>query len=202
MISDHNNRAIQAAQSESDAFTLLALQAPVATDLRAVVSSLRSVADVDRMRALALHVAKTARRRHPAHAIPDDVSDYFAEMGRIAPNIGYDAKDVVRNRPDGQPLVVAPPQHLAQYVLAAHGPIVDPQQTPIPDLSQRVPPVPRPFAPALIRDFARVCCEMPWAAVEAVIEASLSRRSAAAATLRKAGRLRLPFASERGLQPE
>jgi phosphate transport system protein len=95
VISDHNNLAIQAAQTESDAFSLLALQSPVATDLRAVVSSLRNVADVDRMRALALHVAKAARRRHPAHAIPDDVTDYFAEMGRIAVNIGYDAKDVV-----------------------------------------------------------------------------------------------------------
>jgi phosphate transport system protein len=50
------------------------------------------------MRALALHVAKTARRRHPAHAIPDDVSDYFAEMGRIAVSIGYNAKDVVLSR--------------------------------------------------------------------------------------------------------
>ena len=95
VISDHDNLMIQAAQAESDAFSLLALQAPVATDLRAVVSSLRNVADVDRMRALALHVAKTARRRHPTHAIPDDVSDYLAEMGRIAVNIGHDTKDVV-----------------------------------------------------------------------------------------------------------
>jgi phosphate transport system protein len=94
VISDHE-LVIQASQAESDAFTLLALQAPVATDLRAVVSSLRNVADVDRMRALGLHVAKTARRRHPTHAIPDDVSDYFAEMGRIAVNMGYNAKDVV-----------------------------------------------------------------------------------------------------------
>ena len=37
----------------------------------------------------------TARRRHPSHAIPDDVKDYFAELGRIAVNIGHDAKDVV-----------------------------------------------------------------------------------------------------------
>jgi phosphate transport system protein len=98
VFSDHHNFAIQAAQAESDAFTLLALQAPVAADLRAVFSSLRNVADVDRMYALALHVAKTARRRHPAHAIPDDVSDYFVEMGRIAVNIGHDAKDVVLSR--------------------------------------------------------------------------------------------------------
>jgi phosphate transport system protein len=95
VLSDHNDLALQAAQAESDAFTLLALQAPVATDLRAVVSSMKNVADVERMRALALHVAKTARRRHPAHAIPDDVSDYFVEMGRVAVNIGRNAKDVV-----------------------------------------------------------------------------------------------------------
>jgi phosphate transport system protein len=95
VIRDEQSLVTQAAHTESDAISLLALQAPVATDLRAVVSSLRNVADVDRMGALALHVAKTVRRRHPAHAIPDDVSDYFAKMGRIAVNIGYDAKDVV-----------------------------------------------------------------------------------------------------------
>jgi phosphate transport system protein len=95
VIGEHHHLAIQAAQAESDAFTLLALQAPVATDLRAVVSSLQNVADVDRMGALALHVAKTVRRRHPAHAIPADVNDYFVEMGRIAVSIGHNAKDVV-----------------------------------------------------------------------------------------------------------
>jgi phosphate transport system protein len=95
VISNDNNLVLQAAQAESDAFSLLALQSPVAADLRLVLSSLQNVADVDRMRALALHVAKTARRHHPAHVIPDDVRDYFAEMGRIAVNIGRDAKDVV-----------------------------------------------------------------------------------------------------------
>jgi phosphate transport system protein len=98
VISDHQNLVIQAAQAESDAFTLLARQAPVAADLRAVFSSLQNVADVDRMGALALHVAKTARRRFPSHAIPDDVSGYFAEMGRIAVDIGHSAKDVVLSR--------------------------------------------------------------------------------------------------------
>jgi phosphate transport system protein len=98
VISDHHNLVIQAAQAESDTFTLLARQAPVAADLRAVFSSLQNVADVDRMGALALHVAKTARRRFPSHAIPDDVSGYFAEMGRIAVDIGHSAKDVVLSR--------------------------------------------------------------------------------------------------------
>jgi phosphate transport system protein len=94
VISDHD-LAIQAAKTESDAFSLLALQAPVATDLRAVISSLRNVADIDRMRALAVHVAKTARRRDPDRAIPADVNDYFAEMGRIAVHMSYHAKDAV-----------------------------------------------------------------------------------------------------------
>src|ERR1700752_1562710 len=98
VISDYHNLEFQAAEAETDAFTLLALQAPVATDLRAVLSSLQNVADVERMRALALHVAQTARRRHPAHAIPDNVEGYFAEMGRIAVNIGHNAKDVVLSR--------------------------------------------------------------------------------------------------------
>lgn len=95
VISDHDNLVIQAAKTESDALTLLALQAPVAGDLREVFSGVKNLADVDRMGALALHVAKAARRRHPQHAIPDGVSDYFAQMGRIAVDIGHDAKDVV-----------------------------------------------------------------------------------------------------------
>jgi phosphate transport system protein len=95
VISDRHNLGVQAAKANSDAFSLLALQAPVAADLRAVVSSMHDVADVDRMHALAVHVAKTARRRHPAHAIPDNVSGYFADMGRIAVSIGHNAKGVV-----------------------------------------------------------------------------------------------------------
>jgi phosphate transport system protein len=98
VIRDHTDLVTRAAQTESDAFRLLALQAPVAHDLRVVLSCLKSLADVSRMGALALHVAKIARRRHPAHALPDEVNRFFAEMGRIAVNIGHNAKDVVLSR--------------------------------------------------------------------------------------------------------
>lgn len=108
VISDHQHFAIQVARAESDAFTLLALQAPVATDLRAIFGNMQNVADVDRMGALALHVAKTARRRHPTHAIPDGMGDYFAEMGRIAVNIGHNTKDVVLS---GNPELAAQLDH-------------------------------------------------------------------------------------------
>ena len=84
VITDHEQIATMSARAEESAFVLLALQAPVAGDLRAIVSSIQIVADVDRMGALALHVAKIARRRHPQHALPEEVNGYFAEMGRVA----------------------------------------------------------------------------------------------------------------------
>lgn len=59
-------------QAELVVFKLLALQSPVVGDLRTVVASLQNVTDADRMGALALHVAKFARRRHarPCPALP------------------------------------------------------------------------------------------------------------------------------------
>jgi len=85
------------AKVEEAAITLLALQAPVAGDLRRVITSLSNLADVDRMGALALHVAKLTRRRHPAKALPEEVNGYFTEMGRIAVDIGNSVKDVVQS---------------------------------------------------------------------------------------------------------
>jgi phosphate transport system protein len=84
VITDHEKIAEMSAQAEESAFVLLALQAPVAGDLRSIVSAIQMVADIDRMGALALHVAKIARRRHPQHALPEEVNGYFAEMGRLA----------------------------------------------------------------------------------------------------------------------
>jgi phosphate transport system protein len=75
--------------------SLLALQAPVAGDLRAIVSAIQIVADIDRMGALALHVAKIARRRHPQHALPEEVNGYFAEMGRVAVELGQSTQEAL-----------------------------------------------------------------------------------------------------------
>jgi phosphate transport system protein len=95
VIGDHERLERMRKQAEESAFVLLALQAPVAGDLRAIVSSMQNVADAERMGGLALHVAKIARRRHPEHAVPEEVNGYFAEMGRIAVDLGNAAKDVV-----------------------------------------------------------------------------------------------------------
>jgi phosphate transport system protein len=98
VIADHDQLVSMRTKAEDDAFVLLALQAPVAGDLRAIVGAMQNVADVDRMGALALHVAKIARRRHPAHALPEEVIGYFAEMGRLAVELGNSAKDAVLTR--------------------------------------------------------------------------------------------------------
>ncbi|WP_078282484.1 phosphate signaling complex protein PhoU [Mycobacteroides franklinii] len=95
VISCHDDIVLRTRRLEEAAFTVLALQAPVASDLRAVLAALKNVADAERMGALALHVAKITRRRHPQRALPEEVHGYFAEMGRIAVSIGHDAKDVV-----------------------------------------------------------------------------------------------------------
>lgn len=98
VITDHEQISSMSARAEEAAFVLLALQAPVAGDLRAVVSSIQIVADVDRMGALALHVAKIARRRHPQHVLPEEVNGYFAEMGRVAVELGNAAREVLESR--------------------------------------------------------------------------------------------------------
>jgi phosphate transport system protein len=98
VITDHEQIAAMSARAEEAAFVLLALQAPVAGDLRAIVSSIQIVADVDRMGALALHVAKIARRRHPQHTLPEEVNGYFAEMGRVAVDLGNSAQEVLVTR--------------------------------------------------------------------------------------------------------
>ncbi|MCZ8377981.1 phosphate signaling complex protein PhoU [Mycobacterium sp. CPCC 205372] len=98
VISDHEQISALSVRAEESAFVLLALQAPVAGDLRSVVGSIQIVADVDRMGALALHVAKIARRRHPQHVLPEEVNGYFAEMGRVAVELGNAAQEVLITR--------------------------------------------------------------------------------------------------------
>ena len=98
VITDHEQIVAMSTRAEEDAFALLALQQPVASELRAIFSSIQIAADVDRMGALAVHVAKIARRRHPQHALPEEVSGCFAEMGRVAVELGTSAQQVLLSR--------------------------------------------------------------------------------------------------------
>jgi phosphate transport system protein len=71
-------------QVESKIYELIALQAPVAADLRLVLTGLHIAADLERMGDLADHVAKTGLRRHPAPAVPDQLTGVVRDMAGVA----------------------------------------------------------------------------------------------------------------------
>jgi len=83
------------------ALTLLARQAPVASDLRAVVAAVHIASDADRMGGLAGHVARIVRRRHPESALPSEVVAQFSEIGSLAVDLADDAASVIV---DGDPV--------------------------------------------------------------------------------------------------
>jgi phosphate transport system protein len=85
---------------EHNALALLALQAPVASDLRAVVAAVHIASDADRMGGLAAHVARSVRRHHPTPVLPNEVVGRLAEMGNLAVDLAEDAAAVIA---DGDP---------------------------------------------------------------------------------------------------
>ncbi|AWB82579.1 phosphate transport system regulatory protein PhoU [Corynebacterium yudongzhengii] len=99
---------------EERAVQLLALEAPVASDLRQVISSIYIVEDFDRMAALSMHIAKAARRQHPNRAIPEFLVDDFSELARLVD----DMADKTRQ------LLVEPDQEIA-FILARDDDAVD-----------------------------------------------------------------------------
>ena len=84
--------------TEARAFDLLARQQPVASDLRVLVTSLRMVADLERMGDNAVHVAKIARRRYPASAVPPALRGTVLQMGNTAQEIVAKAGSVIAGR--------------------------------------------------------------------------------------------------------
>jgi phosphate transport system protein len=71
-------------QVEAKVSDTIARQAPVASDLRTVITALHVSADLERMGDLAEHVAKTAQRRHPSPAVPAELRPVFQQMGEVA----------------------------------------------------------------------------------------------------------------------
>ena len=82
---------------EEKVYGLLARQAPVASDLRLVVTALHIATDLERMGDLADHVAKTALRRHPACAVPPEVATVIKDMADVADRIVAKISQVLAN---------------------------------------------------------------------------------------------------------
>jgi phosphate transport system protein len=98
VIGGHDRMVAMRAQAEKEAFALLALQQPVARELREIFSAIQIIADVERMGALAVHVAKIARRQYPEHALPEEVRGCFADMANVAIALADSAKQVLVSR--------------------------------------------------------------------------------------------------------
>ena len=76
---------------------ILARQSPVARDLRVLVSALRISASLDRMGALAGHIAAIARYRFPGSAVPNALKDTFQEMGQLDVELAKKLTELLKN---------------------------------------------------------------------------------------------------------
>jgi phosphate transport system protein len=85
-------------QLDSQTIDLMARQQPVAIDLRALVASLRMSADLERMGDMARYIAKLARMRYPATAVPPELLLTVQEMGRVASKIAEKAINIIDTR--------------------------------------------------------------------------------------------------------
>ena len=83
---------------EDESFDILARQSPVAGDLRVLVATLRMVTDLERMGDLAVHVARVARRRYPAKAVPSLLVPTIRAMAATADKMIAQAAEIIASR--------------------------------------------------------------------------------------------------------
>jgi phosphate transport system protein len=82
---------------EERVYELLARQAPVATDLRLLVTALHVAADLDRMGDLAAHVAKVCLRRLPTVAVPEELVPVIKDMAAVSDGMAGKIADSLRS---------------------------------------------------------------------------------------------------------
>lgn len=87
-------------QNELDerSIDILALQSPVASDLRMIVGALRMSSSLERMGDLARHLAQDARRRYPDPVLPPHLDDTFRRMFDLDLEIIQGVIDILETR--------------------------------------------------------------------------------------------------------
>ncbi len=83
---------------ENKSFEMLALQQPVAGDLRMLVAALRMVDDLERMGDLSVHVAKVARLRIPVVAVPSELAATITRMAQVAEDMVGSVAGIIGDR--------------------------------------------------------------------------------------------------------
>ena len=79
------------------AIRILSKQSPVSRDLRVLVAALRISASLERMGALAGHIATIARYRYPESAVPEALRETFTEMGALDCALGKKLTQLLGN---------------------------------------------------------------------------------------------------------
>ncbi|BCJ27733.1 phosphate signaling complex protein PhoU [Actinocatenispora sera] len=95
VLADHPTLIARRDQVEARTYELVALQAPVAADLRTLLTAPRVGADLERMGNLARHVARAALRRYPERAVVDQLAGVFASMADTAVRMAGKMRAVV-----------------------------------------------------------------------------------------------------------
>ncbi|MEB3366456.1 phosphate signaling complex protein PhoU [Saccharopolyspora mangrovi] len=83
-------------ECEDHAQRLLALQSPVAGDLRTILAVLYCGVKIERMGDLAAHVANLVRHRHPEPVVPDEFTDTVRSLGELTVSMADRLHDVIR----------------------------------------------------------------------------------------------------------
>jgi phosphate transport system protein len=84
--------------TERRCIALLALQAPVAGDLRMVVAALHAVGHLKRMGSLARHIAAVAQLKHPNPMISGEVRPVLARMSLLVCQLAEDAATAIEHQ--------------------------------------------------------------------------------------------------------
>jgi phosphate transport system protein len=92
----------QRSRCEDHAQAVLALQAPVAHDLRLVLAVVYSAEKIERMGDLAAHIADATRLAHPAYAVPADLMPPFAELGMLTAGMADRVADLITTAAKGR----------------------------------------------------------------------------------------------------
>ena len=95
VIASDNDIDDRADAVEELALDVIALQAPVAGDLRTLIGALRISATLERMGDLAEHIAQIARRRYPDFVVPEELRGRVREMGELAVRLAYELGDII-----------------------------------------------------------------------------------------------------------
>ncbi|MGI6877851.1 phosphate signaling complex protein PhoU [Microbacterium sp. gxy059] len=80
------------------AIATLAMQQPVAADLRVIVTALRASASLERMGDLADHIAQLVRSRYPERAIPKGLKKTFRRMGELDVEVARTLTELLRTQ--------------------------------------------------------------------------------------------------------